>query len=63
MIDKLPLGILSTATSEETTDHQLEEMHRQLKDSDVEALTVCLEEITKVYALAPTLIVSVHLCI
>jgi hypothetical protein len=33
----------------------------QLTEGDIEAITTCVEEITRVYALAPSLIVSMIL--
>lgn len=50
----LPVSVTSADVG---PDHEEADYH--LNEADVEILTTCLEEITKVYSLAPTLVVSV----
>lgn len=48
-----------SGTEEGQGDMETEQMSSQLNESDIEAITTCVDEITKVYSLASTLIVSI----
>lgn len=59
ILDRLPQSLTTGAqVTPEEGGAETEDSEMNLSEADVEGLTMCLEEITKVYALAPTLIVN-----
>ena len=57
VVDSLPTA--GTKSEESQLDMDMETMSSSLSESDIEAVITCVDEITKVYTLAPTLIVSI----